>query len=196
MQSAPRTFQVAPKDGSVITLPASLSVEMAPDLTGPLTVAVGAINGAGFVIADGMTTQQDINVGGQTIVVVTLASGYMPPVDAGSDATPGTGGTGWSGRRARVRRSWRPRWRAAGGAAGGKGTGGGGAGGKGTGGGGAGGRGTGGGGTGGLGGGGGGMSGTAGKGTGGMSGAGGKGTGGSAAVAARAASDLDAGGAG
>ena len=60
---------------------------MAPNLTGPVTVAVAAINSAGFVIADGMTTQQDINVGGQTIVVVTLVSGYMPPVDAGSDAT-------------------------------------------------------------------------------------------------------------
>jgi len=70
-QTTERTFRVAPKDGSAITLPASLSVEMAPNLTGPVTVAVAAIDSAGFIIADGMSTRQDINVGGQTIVVVT-----------------------------------------------------------------------------------------------------------------------------
>ncbi len=40
-----RTFMVAPKDGSAISLPASLSVELAPNLTGPVTVAVDAIDG-------------------------------------------------------------------------------------------------------------------------------------------------------
>ena len=42
-QAAAAHVQVAPKDGSAITLPASLSVEMAPNLTGPVTVAVAAI---------------------------------------------------------------------------------------------------------------------------------------------------------
>ena len=95
-QAGYRTFMVAPKDGSAISLPASLSVELAPNLTGPLTVEVDAIEG-GFVIASGKTSQQEINVGGQTIVVVTLLGGSMPPVDAGSDATPGTGGSGGTG---------------------------------------------------------------------------------------------------
>ena len=174
-QAAARTFQVAPKDGSNITLPASLSVEMAPNLTGPVTVAVVA-NNAGFVIAGGVTTQQDINVGGQTIVVVTLVSGYTPPVDAGSDATSGAGGSGGTGGES-----------GAGGVGGFGGAGGKGIGGKGSGGNGTGGAGGTGGssGTGGVGGmsgaggrGAGGMSGAGGKGTGGMSGAGGKGTGG------------------
>ncbi|HTB56285.1 MAG TPA: hypothetical protein VLC06_00330, partial [Polyangia bacterium] len=92
-QAGYRTFMVAPKDGAAITLPASLSVEMAPTLTGPVTVEVDAIEG-GFVIASGTTSQPEINVGGQTIVVVTLVGGSMPTVDAGSDAIPGTGGGG------------------------------------------------------------------------------------------------------
>jgi uncharacterized membrane protein YgcG len=126
-QAANRTFMVAPKNGSAISLPASLSIEMAPNLTGPVTLEVDAIVG-GFVIASGTATQQGINVGGQTIVVVTLVGGSTPKVDAGSDATLGTGGTGGSGTGGL-------------GGAGGKGTGGGsgngggsGAGGKGTGG--------------------------------------------------------------
>jgi hypothetical protein len=167
-QAGYRTFMAAPKDGSAISLPASLSVELAPTLTGPLTVEVDAIAG-GFVIASGKTTQQEINVGGQTIVVVTLLGGSMPPVDAGSDAIPGTGGSGGTGGE--------PGSGGLGGlggaggpGTGGNATGGSGTGGKGTGGSGTGGNGTGGNGTGGLG----GMSGA-----GGLSGAGGKGTGGS-----------------
>ena len=166
-QAGYRTFMVAPKDGSAISLPASLSVELAPNLTGPLTVEVDAIEGA-FVIASGKATQQEINVGGQTIVVVTLLGGPMPPVDAGSDATP-TGGSGGTGGE--------PGSGGMGGGTGGLGTGGNGTGGSGTGG-----KGTGGSGTGGLGGAGGlgGLGGAGGKGgAGGMSGAGGKGTGGS-----------------
>ena len=68
---------------------------MAPDLTGPVTVAVSALDAAGFVIASGTATQDEINVGGETIVVVTLVGGTMP--DAGADAMPGTGGTDGSG---------------------------------------------------------------------------------------------------
>lgn len=94
-QAAERSFPVAPKDGAAITLPTSLSIEMAPDLTGPVTVAVSALDAAGFVIAGGTATQDEINVGGETIVVVTLVGGTMP--DAGADAMPGTGGTDGSG---------------------------------------------------------------------------------------------------
>ena len=96
---------VAPKDGSAITLPASLSVEMAPNLTGPVTVAVEAIDGAGFVIASGMTTQQDINVGGQTIVVVTLVSGLDAPGRRRQRRDSGDRRQRWNRRRARVGRN-------------------------------------------------------------------------------------------
>ena len=173
-QAGDRTFMVAPRDGAAITLPASLSVELAPTLTGPVTVEVDAIEG-GYVIASGTTTQQEINVGGQTIVVVTLLGGSMSMVDAGSDAIPGTGDGG--GAAGELGSGGMGGLRGTGGSGtgglsgtGGSGTGGEGTGGSGTGGSGTGGKGTGGSGTGG--------SGTGGKGTGG-SGTGGKGTGGS-----------------
>jgi hypothetical protein len=91
------TFHVAPKDGSAITLPASLSIEMAPNLTGPVTVTVDAVGSTDFIIASGTVTREDINVGGQTIVVVPLISGSMSEIDAGTDAMPGTGGSGTGG---------------------------------------------------------------------------------------------------
>jgi hypothetical protein len=185
-QAGYRTFMIAPKDGAAITLPASLSVEMAPTFTGPLTVEVDAIE-RGYVVASGTTTQQEINVGGQTIVVVTLVGGSMPTVDAGSDAIPGTGGEG--GTAGRPGSGGEP---GAGGMGGLGGTGGSetggvsgtgglsGTGGKGTGGSGTGGSGTGGSGTGG--------SGTGGSGTGGK-GTGGSGTGGSETGGAGGTSD-------
>lgn len=95
-QAALKTFMVTPKDGAAISLPTSLSIEMAPNLTGPVTVSAGAIVG-GSIVATGKTTLADIDVGGETIVVVTLTGGAPPPVDAGTDATPGTGGTGATG---------------------------------------------------------------------------------------------------
>jgi hypothetical protein len=168
-QAGYRTFMIAPKDGAAITLPASLSVEMAPTFTGPLTVEVDAIEGS-VVIASGTTTQQEINVGGQTIVVVTLVGGSTPTVDAGSDAIPGTGGEGGTAGELGSGGMGGLRGTSGGGTGGASGTGGGGTGGlSGTGGGGTGGKGTGGSGTGG--------NGTGGKGTGG-SGTGGSGTGG------------------
>jgi hypothetical protein len=95
-QAAPRTFMITPKDGSTISLPTSLSVEMAPNLTGPVTVEAGAIVGTS-IVATGKTTLADINVGGETIVAVMLTGGAPPAIDAGTDATPGTGGTGATG---------------------------------------------------------------------------------------------------
>ena len=93
-QAAERTFKVAPKNGATVTLPTSLSIELAPNLTGPVAVTVSAFDVNGFMIAYGSATQTDINVGGQTIVVVTLTSNFPPPVDAGMDALSGTGGGG------------------------------------------------------------------------------------------------------
>lgn len=96
-QAAQKTFRIVPPGGSngaTVTLPASLSIEMAPNLTGPVKVIVGAFDVNGLSIGYGSTTQTDINVGGETIVVVSLTSSYPPPVDAGADALPGTGGGG------------------------------------------------------------------------------------------------------
>jgi hypothetical protein len=96
-QAAERIFRVTPQGastGSTVTLPASLSIEMAPNLTGPVVLTVSAFDINGFMIAYGSTTQTDINVGGETIVVVNLTSNFPPPVDAGMDGLPGTGGSG------------------------------------------------------------------------------------------------------
>ncbi|HVV52299.1 MAG TPA: hypothetical protein VHO06_21700, partial [Polyangia bacterium] len=95
-QGGERTFTVTPQGGAAIALPTSLSVELAPSLTGPVTVIVEASAG-GLTIASGTATLDAINVGGETIVVVTLDGGTPEPADAGSDAASATGGTGAGG---------------------------------------------------------------------------------------------------
>jgi hypothetical protein len=57
---------------SPIALPASFSIELDRDLTGPVTVYVLAVDGGGTAIAEGQTTQAHINAGGETIVAVTI----------------------------------------------------------------------------------------------------------------------------
>jgi hypothetical protein len=57
---------------SPIALPASFSIELDRDLTGPVTVYVLAVDGGGTAIAEGQTTQTHINAGGETIVAVTI----------------------------------------------------------------------------------------------------------------------------
>jgi len=85
-QMSPRAFTVAPAGGVAITLPASLTVELDPDITGPLTLSVSALDASGGVIAAGTATQGSIDVGGQTIVVVELATtGGGGGIDAGPD---------------------------------------------------------------------------------------------------------------
>jgi len=178
-----RSLQVPSAPGPEITWPASFSVELDPGLTGPVVVSVEATNATGLVIASGTTIQQNIDVGGQTIIAVALVSGTVPGVDAGAVDASGGGAGGGAG--------------AAGGVgsvgAGGAGSGGGGAGGRGGAGGGAGGRGgSGGGGAGGRGGGGGGLGGRGGLGGGGV---GGGGVGGGAGAAlGGAGGKFDAGG--
>ena len=94
-QAAQKTFRVTPQGGATtVTLPASLSIEMAPNLTGPVMVMVGAFDVNGLTIGYGSATQTDINVGGETIVVVNLTPTSPLPVDAGTDAGFGTGGSG------------------------------------------------------------------------------------------------------
>jgi hypothetical protein len=75
-------FNVPSEPSSTIMLPASFSVELDRDLTGPVTVYVLALDGNGAAIADGLTTQTHINAGGETIVAVTI----VPfAVDANTD---------------------------------------------------------------------------------------------------------------
>jgi hypothetical protein len=96
-QAGEKTFRVVPPGGATgatVTLPASFSIEMAPNLTGPVTVMVGAIDVNGLTLGYGSTTETDINVGGETILVVSLTSSSLPPADAGIDALTGTGGDG------------------------------------------------------------------------------------------------------
>jgi hypothetical protein len=93
-QAAQRTFRVTPPNGGTVTLPTSLSIEMAPNLTGPVMVTVDAFDENGLSVGYGSATQTDINVGGETIVVVTLTSSSPCSLDGGTDAPSGTGGSG------------------------------------------------------------------------------------------------------
>jgi uncharacterized membrane protein YgcG len=98
------SLQVPATPGVQISLPVSFSVEVDPSLTGPVSVAVDAKDGADAVIARGVTTQENIDVAGQTIITVTLISIFAPGTDAdgvdaaGVDAGGGGGPGGGGGR--------------------------------------------------------------------------------------------------
>jgi hypothetical protein len=102
-----RSLQIRSTAGAAIDLPASFSLELNPSLTGPISISIEAQDTAGFVIARGSTTQEDIDVGGQTIIAVSLVAtsgggadaGDAGDADDGSDAAGGgaTGGAGGSG---------------------------------------------------------------------------------------------------
>ncbi len=87
-----RTLEVPPVPGPAITLPASFSVELDPGLTGPVVVSIGATDASGSVIAYGTTTQENLDVGGQTIITVNLVTESMSGVDAGSDGAVDSSG--------------------------------------------------------------------------------------------------------
>jgi len=89
-QTRSRVVPSAP--GPAITLPASVSVELDPDLRGPVAVSVDATDASGFVIARGTAIQDNIDVGGQTILTVVLASFSAPNVDGGNPDASGAGG--------------------------------------------------------------------------------------------------------
>jgi hypothetical protein len=61
-----------PPSPRTITLPASFSVELDDSLTGPVFVHIDALDAGGGLLGSGDTTQDHINVGGQTIITVTL----------------------------------------------------------------------------------------------------------------------------
>jgi hypothetical protein len=95
-----RSLAVPSVPGPAITLPASFSVELDPSLTGPIAVSVEATDASGFVIARGTASQQNIDVGGQTILTVALAAVSVSGVDGGDvdasgvDASGGATGAG------------------------------------------------------------------------------------------------------
>jgi hypothetical protein len=72
-----RVLRVPPTP-TTISLPTSFTVELDRSITGPVTIAIDALDGNGYVVASGATTQTHINSGGQTIVEVTIASGAQP----------------------------------------------------------------------------------------------------------------------
>ena len=63
---------------TTISLPTSFTVELDRSITGPVTIAIDALDGDGYVVASGATTQTHINTGGQTIIAVTLGSAVQP----------------------------------------------------------------------------------------------------------------------
>jgi hypothetical protein len=92
-----RSLAVPSAPGPAITLPASFSVELDPGLTGPVAVSVDATDASGFVIARGTAIQDNIDVGGQTILTVVLVAFSVQNVDGGASDASGAGGAGGSG---------------------------------------------------------------------------------------------------
>ena len=69
---------LVPPSPTTIYLPTSFTVELDRSITGPVTIAVDALDGNGYSVATGVTTQTHINSGGETIVPVTIVSGAQP----------------------------------------------------------------------------------------------------------------------
>jgi hypothetical protein len=69
---------MVPRSPTTIYLPTSFTVELDRSITGPVTIAIDALDGNGYSVASGGTTQTHINSGGQTIVTVTISSGLQP----------------------------------------------------------------------------------------------------------------------
>ena len=65
---------LAPPTPTVISLPTSFTVELDRSITGAVTIAIDALDGYGFVVASGTTTQSHIASGGQTVIAVMLGA--------------------------------------------------------------------------------------------------------------------------
>jgi phage baseplate assembly protein gpV len=63
---------LVPPAPTTIYLPTSFTIELDGSITGPVTIAIDALDGGGTVLASGSTTQNHINTGGQTLMTVTL----------------------------------------------------------------------------------------------------------------------------
>ena len=83
-----------------ISLPTSFTIELDGSITGPVTIAIDALDGSGAVMASGTATQTHITIGGQTLIAVTIGNGSTgtgSPGGSGGDGTAGTGGGGGFG---------------------------------------------------------------------------------------------------
>jgi hypothetical protein len=67
-----------PSPPTYISLPTSFTVELDRSITGTVTIAIDALDGNGYVVASGTTTQTHINAGGETIIAVTLVAPTQP----------------------------------------------------------------------------------------------------------------------
>jgi hypothetical protein len=70
---------VVPPKPTTISLPTSFSVELDRSITGPVSIAIDAVDDAGYVLASGATTQTHINTGGETIIAVILIGASVQP---------------------------------------------------------------------------------------------------------------------
>jgi hypothetical protein len=89
-----RFFPVPPMPlpGDTIALPASFTIALDRAHAGPITVSIDALD-AQIPLGYGMTMQQHIQIGGQTIIPVMLMHGLPPDSpDAGQDGAGGQGG--------------------------------------------------------------------------------------------------------
>jgi hypothetical protein len=78
-----------------ISLPTSFTIELDGSITGPVTIAIDALDGNGSVMASGATMQTHINIGGQTLIPVTIGSGSGGP--GGNSGSGGAAGSGANG---------------------------------------------------------------------------------------------------
>jgi hypothetical protein len=89
---------LVPPAPTPISLPTSFTIELDGSITGPVTIAIDALDGNGAVMASGTTTQTHITIGGQTLIAVTVGSGSGgPPGGTAGTGGGGTGGTGANG---------------------------------------------------------------------------------------------------
>jgi hypothetical protein len=70
---------MVPPTPTTFSFPTSFTVELDRSITGPVTIAIDAFDGNGYIVGSGSTTQTHINAGGQTIMTVTIESGGAPP---------------------------------------------------------------------------------------------------------------------
>jgi hypothetical protein len=77
---------LVPETPTSISLPTSFTVALSREVTGPVVVAIDALDDAGGLLASGQTVQQHIDVGEDTVIPVALASGDPVMVDAGAFA--------------------------------------------------------------------------------------------------------------
>ncbi len=89
-QSGTRDIRVAPASGDPVSLPASFTIELPGSVTGPVSVTVQALDASSNYLGVGTATQQNLDVGGQTILVVTLVA----PGSVAVTTPPDAGGAG------------------------------------------------------------------------------------------------------